>query len=410
MNRPPDPYRSADPVHRLLDRHRGLCERAVDPLEIAAGLEAHGITDRTAARFRHRSVFSLAEELYARAPRAGGLPPGPVPAAPDGGRETGRRRPAGRAGAVLLPLLPGGLCAAAVHLPVPAGTAPAVAVAAVAGAVLWAVGRHTRSVLLFAAVVLGSCWLLGYALVGDRLLARALDGGTPPRALLAELPAAPAAERCLPLGLALSVAPAVWCARRFAARTRLRLAAGRGLAEFAARTRPPLALAVALSAAAPLAALSAARLAVGGGGTGAGAEGTDVPGLLAALRSGTVPALLPELSPDGPPGAVPLAAVAALGALLFTAGLLAAHGFPAVAAAGLAAAAGLEAAALAVATGVPAARWPALAPLGRPVAEAAARWGPAAVPAVACAGAALFLTALAAVLLTRASAHRRDGP
>ncbi|WP_146252270.1 hypothetical protein [Streptomyces carminius] len=410
MNRPPDPYRSADPVHRLLDRHRGLCERAVDPLEIAAGLEAHGVTDRTAARFRHRSVFSLAEELYARAPRAGGLPPGPVPAAPGGDRETGRRRSAGRAGAVLLPLLPGGLCAAAVHLPVPAGTVPAVAVAAVAGTVLWAAGRHTRSALLSAAVVLGSCWLLGYALVGDRLLARALDGGTPPRALLAELPAAPAAERCLPLGMALAVAPAVWCARRFAARTRRRLSAGRlavgGLAEFAARTRPPLVLAVALSAAAPLAALSAARLAVGGG-TDAGTEGTDVPGFLAALRSGTVPALLPDLAPGGPPGgpsgAVPLVAVAALGALLFTAGLLAAHGFPAVAAAGLAAAGALEAAALAAATGAP-------APLGRPVAEAAARWGPAVVPAAACAGAALVLTALAAVLLTRASAHRRDGP
>ncbi|MEU6208871.1 hypothetical protein ABZ891_03080 [Streptomyces sp. NPDC047023] len=59
----------ADPVKALLHRHRDLCERAVDPLEIAAGLEAHGITDRTAARFRHRDVFSLAEELYARTPR-----------------------------------------------------------------------------------------------------------------------------------------------------------------------------------------------------------------------------------------------------------------------------------------------------------------------------------------------------
>ncbi|MFD5747108.1 hypothetical protein [Streptomyces sp. NPDC127033] len=67
---------SADPVKALLHRHRGLCERAVDPLEIAAGLEAHGITDRTAARFRHRDVFSLAEELYARVPQATGHRPG----------------------------------------------------------------------------------------------------------------------------------------------------------------------------------------------------------------------------------------------------------------------------------------------------------------------------------------------
>ncbi|NEE17804.1 hypothetical protein G3M58_66500, partial [Streptomyces sp. SID7499] len=51
----------ADPVKSLLHHHRDLCERAVDPLEIAAGLEAHGLTDRTAARYRHRDVFALAE-------------------------------------------------------------------------------------------------------------------------------------------------------------------------------------------------------------------------------------------------------------------------------------------------------------------------------------------------------------
>ncbi|NED15731.1 hypothetical protein G3I33_30205, partial [Streptomyces sp. SID9124] len=32
---------TADPVRALMHRHRELCERAVDPLEIAAGLEAH---------------------------------------------------------------------------------------------------------------------------------------------------------------------------------------------------------------------------------------------------------------------------------------------------------------------------------------------------------------------------------
>ncbi|NEB65660.1 hypothetical protein G3I39_01030, partial [Streptomyces fulvissimus] len=51
-----------------MHHHRDLCERAVSPLEIAAGLEAHGLTDRTAARYRHRHVFALAEELYARTP------------------------------------------------------------------------------------------------------------------------------------------------------------------------------------------------------------------------------------------------------------------------------------------------------------------------------------------------------
>ncbi|NEC47433.1 hypothetical protein G3I18_02360, partial [Actinospica acidiphila] len=101
---------AADPVKVLLHRHRELCERAVDPLEIAAGLEAHGITDRTAARFRHRDVFSLAEELYARVPRdADTAPAAPdVPDAP--AREKDRRR---SAAVLLLPLLPGTLCAAA---------------------------------------------------------------------------------------------------------------------------------------------------------------------------------------------------------------------------------------------------------------------------------------------------------
>ncbi|MEU8531410.1 hypothetical protein AB0C77_38475, partial [Streptomyces sp. NPDC048629] len=61
---------NGDPVKALLHRHRELVEGAVDPLEIAAGLEVHGVTDRTAARFRHRDVFSLAEELYARVPAA----------------------------------------------------------------------------------------------------------------------------------------------------------------------------------------------------------------------------------------------------------------------------------------------------------------------------------------------------
>ncbi|WP_217189402.1 hypothetical protein, partial [Streptomyces buecherae] len=65
--------RYVDPVRQLLHQHRELCERAVDPWEIAAGLEARGVGDRSAARYRHRDVFSLAEELYARTPRAGAL-------------------------------------------------------------------------------------------------------------------------------------------------------------------------------------------------------------------------------------------------------------------------------------------------------------------------------------------------
>ncbi|MYR55944.1 hypothetical protein GTY54_06680, partial [Streptomyces sp. SID625] len=83
-------------------RHRELCERAVDPLEIAAALEAHGVTDRTAARYRHRDVFSLAEEMYARIARDTATPAPPRDAT----------APRARAGWILLGLLPGVLCAA----------------------------------------------------------------------------------------------------------------------------------------------------------------------------------------------------------------------------------------------------------------------------------------------------------
>ncbi|MFE4781374.1 hypothetical protein ACFRI7_15865 [Streptomyces sp. NPDC056716] len=85
-----------------MHRHRELCEQAVDPLEIAAGLEAHGVTDRTAARFLHRDVFSLAEEMYARVPRDGEARPRAEAPAP----------PKVRAGWVIRTLLPGALCGA----------------------------------------------------------------------------------------------------------------------------------------------------------------------------------------------------------------------------------------------------------------------------------------------------------
>ncbi|MBV6700845.1 hypothetical protein [Kitasatospora aureofaciens] len=55
--------------------HRALCERAVDPLEIAAGLEEAGLGAEAAARCRHADLFSLAEELYARVPRRPTPPP-----------------------------------------------------------------------------------------------------------------------------------------------------------------------------------------------------------------------------------------------------------------------------------------------------------------------------------------------
>ncbi|ARZ68028.1 hypothetical protein SMD11_2379 [Streptomyces albireticuli] len=74
----PVPTAPADPVKALLQHHRELCARAVDPLEIAAVLEARGAVDHTAAACRHRDLFSLAEELYARGRAVETAPTGPA--------------------------------------------------------------------------------------------------------------------------------------------------------------------------------------------------------------------------------------------------------------------------------------------------------------------------------------------
>ncbi|QLH23983.1 hypothetical protein [Streptomyces sp. Rer75] len=390
---------SVDPVRALMHRHRELCARAVDPLEIAAGLEAHGVTDRTAARFRHRDVFSLAEELYARVPRDG-----------DGGDDAPRQESAParprivRAALGLLRLLPGALAAATV---IGAHRTGAVAVGA-AGAVLTAGalwpclrrgplgtgGRRGRTsrragrsadrsanrfagllAALFAALPGALCtgWLLAYAACGDWLLAGLTgrtDGAPGPYdpGPFDPGPYDPAAACEAAVVLGLAVAPAAWCARWFAVRARRRLAASSGLEEFAAGVRP-------LCAAAALAFLLA------------------LPPLVLTARL-TVPGAAADPTAE--------AGVAALAGLLFLARLLAVHGFRAAAATGTAVACAAEAAVLGAAG---AARLPGCAALGEPVRRLAAAHGTAAVPAVACGAAALALLVYACAALSRASAH-----
>nr|WSX49913.1 hypothetical protein OG409_13740 [Streptomyces sp. NBC_00974] len=208
---PPDPsprrrHRpGTDPVKALLHRHRELCERAVDPLEIAAGLEAHGITDRTAARFRHRDVFSLAEELYARTTRAQAPPavPAGLPVDPRAVRGFGYA------------VLPGALALGAAAAGVPWAGALAV-LAAVAGlgrpvrpGRSAGAGRSAAPVYLLAAAVVG--WA-------------ALRHGT-----------------ALGAALALAVVPGHLAGAWFAARARRRLAASRALEDFADGVKPLLA-------------------------------------------------------------------------------------------------------------------------------------------------------------------------
>lgn len=62
-------HRSTDPIDVLSRRLNDVCTRAVDPLQIAAALEADGMGDRMASEHYDRAnVFALAEDLYHRVP------------------------------------------------------------------------------------------------------------------------------------------------------------------------------------------------------------------------------------------------------------------------------------------------------------------------------------------------------
>ncbi|MFJ7074914.1 hypothetical protein [Streptomyces sp. NPDC098781] len=359
-SRPNPPRRTgADPVKALMHRHRELCERAVDPLEIAAGLEAHGVTDRTAARFLHRDVFSLAEEMYARTSRDGETPPAPPPLPPL----------RARAGWTVLTLLPGAACAAAVaglHL---THGRPRL-IAAVVGALVVTLALR---VALNRGPLAGRpglrptatriCWLLAYALLGDGLLQAAVDGG--PDVLPDGTADGPWPLTAVPvLALALSCAPAAWCAHLLAAGARHKLSASRALKDFATSAKPLLLGTLALY----LAALTA----------------------LLALTTGTL----------DEPGAYPQTLT--LGALLFLARLLTTHGFTHAPALVLTAAASAEATAL---SALFAARLPGCAWLATPVQALIDAGGPAAIPTLACGAGALTLLLHAMRTLTRASAH-----
>ncbi|WP_211265349.1 hypothetical protein [Actinacidiphila oryziradicis] len=365
---------TADPVLGLIHRHQELCAEAVDPLEIAAGLEAHGMTDSVAGRFRHRDVFSLAEEVYARVPREAGQTRAhqdhdPAASAVRRPRSAAVRLSAYRAA---LYLLPGAACAAtalSVHAlraqPLRALAVAAVAVPLIALAVQSVVRQGPLRAPGGAAAggALWTCWLLGFALYGEpavaALLGHPADAGVPFAPFAPFAPAAAAA----PTALALALAPAAWCAHRYAVRSRAHRDASRSLADFAAAVRPLLAGTMVLFLLLLLA-------------------------LLCAVSAATGAARTPAA----------LAGPAALGMLLFTARLLAIHGFPGAAAAGLAAASAVEVCALA---GAFLHRVHGLEPLAGPI-EAV---GPAALSAPACGVAALVLAGYARRALSRASAH-----
>lgn len=366
--KPPTRRGTVDPVKALMHRHRALCTRAVDPLEIAAELEAHGVTDRTAARFRHRDVFSLAEEMYARVPRDGETAPAAAPDVPAAAADV----PTVSADRALLALLPGALCAAAVTgLRLTEGQTRLLV--AVVGALAVALGLRvtlrrgplhiTRAWRTTTGTRAWTCWLLVYAVLGDGLLSAGIAGG--PIGLPNGGPNGPwPMALASVLALTLACAPAAWCVHLFAVRARRRLAASRGLEEFTASVKPLL-----------LGMFGLFLCALGG--------------LLALCR-----AVLGE--------SVGFAQAAGLGALLLPARLLTAHGFPHAPAVVLAAVGATEATALATAF---AGRLPGCSFLAVPVETAVGLWGPGVVPALVCGAAALVLLVHATSRLTRASAH-----
>ncbi|CAM5280183.1 hypothetical protein SHIRM173S_03060 [Streptomyces hirsutus] len=210
-----------------------------------------------------------------------------------------------------------------------------------------------------------TCWLLGYALLGDGLLHTAITGG--PDGPPTRGPGGPEGD------WALAVArpwPSPWPSPRglecrlFAVRARRKVAASRGLEDFADSVRPLLFGAFGLFLCA-----------------------------LAALFTLCATVLDESFTHHE---------VLTLGALLFLARLLTLHGFTHAPKVVLAAAALAQAAALAT---VFAARLPGCGALATPVETLVTTWDPSGVATLICGAAALTLLIHAARTLTRASAH-----
>ncbi|MET9867602.1 hypothetical protein ABZZ16_15620, partial [Streptomyces sp. NPDC006386] len=259
----------------------------------------------------------------------------------------------------------------------PRWLSPLVVFAAAAGALTVALALHAalRRGPLSAAdrttpgrTTTWTAWLIGYSLLGDGLLRNAVAGG--PDALPTGTADGPWPLTTAPvLALALACAPAAWITHLLSGRARRRLAASRGLDDFAAAVRPLLlgAFALFLAALAALLALCAAAL--------------DEPAAYTQALT--------------------------LGALLFLARLLTTHGFTYAPAVVLTATATVEAAALAT---VFTSRLPGCGFLATPVETLVTTLGAGSVPALACGTAALALLIHATRKLTRASAHAPPEP
>ncbi|AXI79338.1 hypothetical protein [Peterkaempfera bronchialis] len=351
-----------DPVRRLMERHRELCETATHPLEIAAGLEAAGVGPAAVARCRHADVFSLAEELYARVPRR------PAALGAAGAADPWRRR----AGASLL---------AAVLYALPCG----------AFAAIRAVAPQSSPLALLSAAAVAGVWYAATALETARWQGgggRSHTGPPGPQPTLRAISAAgigavlvmplvlpfagagDPAPPTAPAALAVGMGAAEWCARWFRHTGQVHLDTAATRREFRRRMAPVLPVAVALHLGA------------------------------VALLTWAVLALLPPHGAAGSFGGPQWAAQTAAALLLVLVLLLLRCGRTGPAAAGPALAVACTGLLLAVRT----------LPWDLPGRALLTAYDPVAVPLVGCGAAGALLLPWAWVALTRPGAHRGAPP
>lgn len=360
------------------------------------------MTDRAAAGYRHRDVFALAEEMYARVPRT--HEPEPPPSPPGAGPSpSGLRRTVLTA---LTHLAPGLCCLAGtvVLRAAPGGGPVTVCVTAVTGlAAAVALGACLRTGPLRAEPArvpfprpsgrtsgrtrwsarrwhwLWTAWLLAFLVAGGRAAGAMAswppaDGGAFAAVLEAVARWGRTPDPVVVTVLAFAAAPAAWCAARFARHCRARIGEAAGPRDFAMAVRPEAGRTGALFLGSLLVLLAAADLLTGR------AVGPSV-----------------------------LAAALALGFLLFVARLLTVHGHGAAAGAGLAAACLLQAAVLGAAalSGLPGPTAPAGTWAGTAVHVLALPAGrPAVVQTLTCAVPALVLFVHGFAVFGRVSGHR----
>jgi hypothetical protein len=159
---------SADP--NLVDQ----CATAVDPLEVAARLETHGVSSRVAVEsFGFPDVFTAAEAVYASLPFADPDPPKP-PSKPMGGLLDLLRGALFALPALFLPVVVAGFAIHPNWWVLPVGLTVAWGVGQASATYAWALqGRNDRrsdALVVVASIVVSAALCFGFAALARRAL------------------------------------------------------------------------------------------------------------------------------------------------------------------------------------------------------------------------------------------------